>query len=85
MEEALLFPTEKDTYMSLRCHQTSPCRWLVILALLSILLTTTDTPAAEPTETWLDPEGIQGSLIIGGGGSLPGEIIDQFIKLAGGA
>ena len=70
--------------MSLRCHQTSPYRWLVILVLLNSLLTTTDAQAAEPTETWLDPEGIQGSLIIGGGGSLPAEIIDQFIKLAGG-
>lgn len=67
-------------YRNARCHRP------VILGLLALIAVTCSpaSQAAEPVGAWIDPQGIQGSLIIGGGGKLPAEIIDQFIKLAGG-
>ena len=68
--------------MNLLCYRTVHCRWQVMLGLLSLLAFACPpvSQAAKPVRAWIDPQGIQGSLIIGGGGQLPTEIIDQFIK-----
>lgn len=38
----------------------------------------------ESSPARIDPTGIRGSLVIGGGGNIPAEARDQFVKLAGG-
>lgn len=77
---------DKDTFMNLLCYRTAHCRWRIMLGLLGLLVVTClpISQAADPVGGWIDPQGIQGSLVIAGGGKLPQEIIDQFIKLAGG-
>jgi cyanophycinase len=42
-----------------------------------------DQPAAN-SFSWIDPAGIRGSLVIGGGGELPDAVYARFIELAGG-
>ena len=72
--------------MNLLCYRTAYCRWRVMLGLLGLLAVTClpISQAADSVGGWIDPQGTQGSLVIAGGGKLPQEIIDQFIKLAGG-
>jgi cyanophycinase len=41
-------------------------------------------PLQADDAAWLDPAGIKGPLIIAGGGELPPEISQRFVKLAGG-
>src|SRR5438874_200774 len=55
---------------------------LRLLTVLAILGWRSFSPAAD--SSYLDPAGIQGSLVIAGGGELPTEIIRRFMNLAGG-
>ena len=62
------------------CWQLS--LWLVLLT--AAVGPRFDLRAAEPVRQRIDPQGIDGSLVIAGGGKLPKDIIERFIKLAGG-
>lgn len=42
-----------------------------------------DTAVPAQSPGWIDPEGIQGALVIVGGGELPAEVTGRFMKLAG--
>lgn len=58
-----------------------------LLAALVLLATFTDAFAADRylvSRKRVPPEGINGSLVIAGGGRLPKEIVDRFVALAGG-
>jgi len=64
--------------------------WVFLVALL---LTLAVSPLAKlpslragdtPTPEFIDPDGVKGSLLLCGGGSLPDAVRDKFIELAGG-
>lgn len=52
--------------------------------LLAVVLLSSIGRAAEPASDRIDPAGIRGSLVISGGGKLPQEARERFLKLAGG-
>lgn len=56
----------------------------VFVALISVGLLPLHTITAEETLPYLDPAGIKGTLVIAGGGELPVEVMQRFVKLAGG-
>ncbi|MEO2020804.1 MAG: cyanophycinase [Pirellulaceae bacterium] len=56
-------------------------RLTLLISLAGIPRVSLSAEAATPR---IDPAGIQGSLVIAGGGSLPDQVMDRFMKLAGG-
>ena len=56
-------------------------RFTLLISLAGIPRVSLSAEAATPR---IDPAGIQGSLVIAGGGSLPDQVMDRFMKLAGG-
>lgn len=64
--------------------RSTPFRLRQALTLLTLVLLIEPVVAAPPAG-WIQPAGIDGSLIIAGGGELPASIIDSFIELAGGS
>lgn len=57
-------------------------RWVVAVVTLLLVAITSHLYGQE--SGWLDPAGGKGSLVIAGGGELPPEILERFVKLAGG-
>ena len=64
------------------CCPRRPFVWLVPLFALFPICSWAQDRKLAPTR--IDPAGIRGSLVIGGGGNLPAEARETFIKLAGG-
>ena len=65
---------------SLRLQQAV---WALVLVLLGIAPGRSDSFPA-PRLADVNPEGIGGALVIGGGGRLPDSVLDRFLELAGG-
>ena len=54
------------------------------ITVISLIATFASTPITACAAEWMDPTGIDGSLVIAGGGKLPDAITQQFIELGGG-
>jgi cyanophycinase len=59
------------------------CRLLAVLT--ALCLVSLPVLRAEEAPPYLDPAGLKGTLVIAGGGELPPEVLERFVKLAGGA
>ncbi len=64
-----------------RGAKISPAAFLAVLIVSSATAWSADDKPPAPR---IDPAGIRGSLVLGGGGTLPAEAREQFLKLAGG-
>jgi cyanophycinase len=62
-------------------------RGALLSGFLFTLFAAIAAPGAEPApaDSWFDPDGIRGSLLLCGGGRLPESVRDEFVKRAGGA
>lgn len=71
--------------LALRGSFTSPSG--LLLAVFALLLATIAARADEPGtgSNSFDPAGIRGALVLCGGGRLPDEVRDEFVKLGGGS
>jgi cyanophycinase len=58
------------------------CRLIAIVA--CCVPAQAQTPSERGARIPIDPAGCAGTLVLGGGGSLPGEVYERFIKIAGG-
>ena len=55
----------------------------LLVAVASLCLAFSPRLRAEETAPYLDPAGLKGPLVIAGGGALPPEVLERFVKLAG--
>ena len=55
----------------------------VLAGMLLLLLQVASLAGENRNLQRVDPDGARGALVIAGGGSLPAEVIDRFIALAG--
>jgi cyanophycinase len=67
--------------------QSRKCKVVAITLFLSVTLanlTPGQEPAAKSAPEWIRPQGIDGTLVIGGGGTIPEAAVKRFLLAAGG-